>query len=404
MNKKTVILSAAVISLILLPACQKAETHPAAGNAIVLMDGLLIDGTGAPAVYDAVVVIQDGLISDIGGMAEVRIPAESLRIDVSGKSILPGFINAHVHNAYNEFNLRAWARSGVTAVRDLGGNPQNDLFAFRDSVRDDPLCARLVAAGPMVTVPGGYPTVPWGSPGALPITSPDDARTKINRLLDDGADVIKIALESGKSFDLSIPMLTLDAARTIVDVAHSRGTVVSAHVLTSNDLEHALNAGVDDIAHMIWDSPEDGQIERVKNDGVYWVPTLELWYAVNPSLGDAAMQNLSRFVRAGGQVALGTDYDGYDSPFDLGMPMREIRWMLTAGMTPLQIVVAATRNAARVCNLEDSIGTLEKGKSADLFIVDGNPLEDVNVLSNLRMVINRGEIIYRRKKSSSPRR
>jgi imidazolonepropionase-like amidohydrolase len=393
-----------IISLMLFPACQEAETHPSTGNAIVLLNGMIIDGTGAPAVYDAVVVVQDGLISDIGGIGEARIPADSARIDLSGKCILPGFINAHVHNAYNEFNLRAWAQSGVTTVRDLGGNPQNDLFAFRDSARDDPLCARLVAAGPMVTVPGGYPTVPWGSPGALPVTSPDDARDKITRLLDDGADVIKIALESGKSFNLNIPMLTLEEARAIVDVTHERGTVVSAHVLTSNDLEHALNAGVDDIAHMVWDSLGAGQIERVKREGIYWVPTLELWYAVNPSLGDAAVHNLSRFVQVGGQVALGTDFDGYDSQFDLGMPMREIRWMLTAGMTPLQIIVAATKNAAQVCNLGDRIGTLEIGKSADLFIVDGNPLEDVNVLLNTSMVINRGEIIYRRKKSSVPRR
>ncbi len=404
MNKKLSFFYFAVISLILFPACQEAETHPSTGNAIVLVNGLLIDGTGSPAVANAVVVVRDGFIADVGGMGETEIPLDSVRIDLQGSTFLPGFINAHVHNAYNEFNLRTWAQSGVTTVRDLGGNPRNDLFGFRDSASHDPHCARLVAAGPMVTVPGGYPTVPWGSPGALPVTSPDDARDKITRLLDDGADVIKIALESGKSFNLSIPMLSLEEARAIVELTHSRGTVVSAHVLTANDLEHALNAGVDDIAHMVWDSLDDHQIARVKNAGIYWVPTLELWYAVNPSLGDAAVQNLSRFVRAGGQVALGTDYDGYDSQFDLGMPMREIRWMHTAGMTPMQIVVAATQNAAQVCNLADRIGTLEKGKIADLLIVDGNPLEDLNVLLNLKMVINRGEIIYRRKKSSAPRR
>jgi imidazolonepropionase-like amidohydrolase len=129
------------------------------------------------------------------------------------------------------------------------------------------------------------------------------------------------------------------------------------------------------------------------NQGVYWVPTLELWHGVGHGLGDVAINNLHRFVKAGGLVALGTDFDGYNCPFDLGMPIREIRWMKQAGMTPMQIIVAATKNAARVCNLRDSIGTLEKGKIADLLIVKGNPLENLEALLNPRMVIHGGQII-----------
>jgi imidazolonepropionase-like amidohydrolase len=245
----------------------------------------------------------------------------------------------------------------------------------------------------MVTVPGGYPTVPWGSSSALPVTSPEDAQKKTQKLLDDGADIIKIALDSGASFNRKIPKLSQEEARAIVEVAHKRGTIVSAHVLVSEDLEYALDVGVDDLAHMVVDHPSDDLIQRIVDQGVYWVPTLELWHGVRKNLGEAAIMNLRRFVQVDGLVALGTDYEGYDCAFDLGMPIREIRWMREAGMTPMQIIVAATKNASCVCNLEDIIGTVEKGKMADVLIVKGNPLDDLETLLNLRMVIHGGKII-----------
>jgi len=397
MNKRFLFLSFVLFFLLFLFAFHGIQISALSSPTIALTNGTLIDGTGGPLLFQAVVIIEKGLIADIGDQNKIRIPADATIIDLKGSTLLPGFINAHVHHGYSNFNLNAWAKSGVTTVRDLGGNPRNDLFAFRDAAMRNPQNARLIAAGPMVTVPKGYPMVPWGAPTGLLVLSPDDARNKVSQLLDKGADIIKIALEGGESFNRKIPRLSIEEATAIVAVTHQRGTVVSAHVLVSGDLEIALNAGVDDIAHMVWDDLNDSLIERMIDEGVYWVPTLELWYAVNPSLGKAASQNLRRFVKAGGKVALGTDYDGYDSEFDLGMPIREIRWMQAAGMTPMQIIIAATKNAAFVCNLENQIGTIEKGKSADLLIVNGDPLADINVLLKKRMVINRGEIIYKRK-------
>ena len=397
-------LSFVIVALPFFFGFQNTNISPSSAPILALINGNLIDGTGAPPLPNAVVIVKDGVIVDVGHRNETQIPPETRIINLRGSTVLPGFINAHVHNGYRDSNLKAWAQAGVTTVRDLGGNPQNDLFSWRDAALRNVQNARLVAAGPMVTVPGGYPMVPWGAPTGLPVLSPEDAREKVNRLLDDGADVIKIALEGGESFNRQIPMLTPEEAAAIVDATHQRGTYVPAHVLVSGDLEKALDAGVDDIAHMVWDIPDHNLIERVIKEGVFWVPTLELWYAVDPDLGAAASNNLSRFVQAGGKVALGTDYDGYDAPFDLGMPIREIRWMQAAGMTPMQIFVAATKNAAVVCNLDHQVGTLEKGKSADLLIVDGDPLKDIEVLLNLRMVINRGEIIFEKNKSAAVRR
>jgi imidazolonepropionase-like amidohydrolase len=133
------------------------------------------------------------------------------------------------------------------------------------------------------------------------------------------------------------------------------------------------------------------EVERVAADDVYWVPTLELWLCAGPR--NIAVDNLRRFVAGGGKVALGTDYAGYTCSWELGMPMTEIRLMAEAGMTPMQIIVAATRHGAHVSNLERELGTLERGKIADLFVVDGNPLVNLGNLLRVRLVVRDGVVI-----------
>ena len=364
---------------------------------LALVNGRLIDGTGAEPLPDAALLIEGTRIASVGPRQRVSIPAEAQVLDVQGATILPGLINAHVHAAYSESTLKAWAGGGVTTVRDLGsGGRRDELFTFRDEMRDVPACARLVAAGPMVTVPGGYPMVPWGGSG-LTVTSVDDARRQVGTLLDDGADVVKIAHESGAIFQREIPMLSPAEAAAIVALAHERGTVVSAHVTAARDVEVALDAGVDDLAHMVVDDLPDALIERAVAAGIYWVPTLELWDGVSRvqgiDLDRRAIRNLERYVAAGGKVALGTDYAGYATPFQVGMPIREIELMLEAGMSLLQILVAAMSNAAQVCNLGSEIGTLEAGKRADILVVEGDLLQDVQAFTRIRWVLRHGALI-----------
>ncbi len=376
----------------LLAGCRPAQQLTGAPT-LVLVNGTLVDGTGAEPIADAVLMIQETRIVAVGPRANVTIPSGVQTIDVQGATILPGFINAHVHGAYVENTLKAWAQEGVTTVRDLATDDgaRDSRFAFRNETLDHPERARLVAVGPMVTTPGGYPTAPWGL-DSLTVTSSEDAREKVTQLLDDGADIIKIPLESGVIFGQALPMLSPEEASSIVQVTHKRGTVVSVHVSVSRDLELALDAGVDDIAHMVTDELPDKLIQRMVEDNVYWVPTIELWKGVG--LGDLVVDNLRRFVEAGGNVALGTDYAGAPNvDFDLGMPIHEIEWMQEAGMTPMQIIVAGTRNAAHVCNLEDELGTLEVAKLADVLVVDGDPFEDIHALTNVRIVLHNGVII-----------
>lgn len=377
--------------LCLITAPINVVTHGNESTIIALTNGSLIDGTGAPVIHDAVVIIKGERLLAVGNPSEISIPAEAQIVDLQGGTILPGFINAHVHQGFIENNLRAWAFDGVTTVRDLGG-PR--AFGLRDSLSADPRNARLIAAGPMVTVLDGYPDIFWGG-GGLIVDSPEDARNKVGQLLDDGADIIKVSLETGGIFGMvglnSWPILSPAQLNAVVETAHRRGTRVSAHVTNWPQLKLALDAGVNDIAHIVTTEVSDALIRRMVDNRVYWVPTFELMAGMRPPNAQRVLfDNLRRFVAAGGNVALGTDFAGANMTFQLGMPTREMEYMQAAGMTPMQIIVAATKNAAYVCNREKDLGTLEKGKIADIIVVKGDPLQDIHSLTHIQYVFHSG--------------
>jgi imidazolonepropionase-like amidohydrolase len=346
-------------------------------GAPLVVAGTLVDGTGADPVPDAALVIREQRIVAVGPRAGA--PANAQTVAVPQTTILPGFINTHVHNAYRAQNLQTWAQAGVTTVRDVGAPAGTAYFIMRDRLRTDPRNAWLIASGPLVTVPGGYPIAGNNFP-SLTVTSPADARDKIGSLIDDGADVIKITLTAD-----AIPTLSPEEAAAIVKTAHRRGIPVTVHATDARNRRRSLDAGVDDVAHIATDPVPDEDIRRMVAAGVYWVPTFE-------PLRGAGQDNLRRFMAAGGQLALG-NAGGYLSGIQIGMPMTEIEWMQTAGMTPMQIIVAATRNGARVCRREGAVGTLQIGKLADVLVVDGDPLQDLQALSRVRLVMHRGVII-----------
>jgi imidazolonepropionase-like amidohydrolase len=375
-------------------ACSESTT-PASidggqNTTIALVNCYLIDGTGSDPIANAVIIIQDTQIKSVGTAATLAVPPGARVIDAGGMYILPGFMNTHVHGGYTANNLKEWARSGVTTVRDLGNfsYTPGEAYAMRNTLLKDDHNSRLVAAGPIVTTVGGY--------GNYPVTSPTDAETKINSLIDAGADLIKIAIEDdlqGRTW----PMLSMEEISKIVQTAHDRNVKVSAHVSRARHLEMAMEGGVDDVNHMIIDALPDSLITRMIAVDMYWVPTLELWDGVsdlhNLNWDVIAKDNLRRFVEAGGKVAVGTDYDGYVTSFELGMPMTEIKLMHEAGMTPMQIIVAGTKSASFVCDRDDEQGTIEPGKIADIIIVPGNPLDNLNHLGDARTVIHNGTIV-----------
>ena len=349
-------------------------------NDVIVLVGTIIDGTGTDPMENAAIVVQDGRITAVGSSTDVEIPSDANIMEYRDATILPGFINAHVHNAYEPALLEKWVQGGVTTVRDLGAKYPFFGFHTRDKTNKDPYLATVVSAGPIVTVPGGYPIVGGDFP-ALAVTNPDHARREIAQLISDGADVIKIAVDSGED----MPTLSLETASAIVETAHQRNVPVAAHIASFRDIRLVLDAGVDDFSHLIPGPVPEDILEQMVADNVYWVPTLETAGGWDPG-------NLRRVIDAGGHVALGND-GGWISGIEIGMPMREIEMMHAAGMSPMEIIVAATRNAAHVCNLEDTLGTLEVGKRADILVVNGDPLVDLQTLADVLLVIHQGRII-----------
>jgi len=372
-------------------------------EAPIVVIGTLIDGTGARPVPDAVVVITNGFITAVGPRERIAIPRNARIFSFPLGTILPGFINAHVHTKYDEQQLQAWAREGITTVRDLGESVDKPWFALRDQLRANPKNTRIVAAGPVLAAPDGFV-----KEVSLEATSPEDAQAKVDQLIDAGADVIKIGLNSP-----ILPEFSPDVVTAIAKAAHSRGRPVAAHVISAHGMGVAVEAGVDDINHLapIGDKSE-ALIRQAVAARIYWIPTLEPGLAPpkerpsaqeqatprqKPSRREKAMDSFKYFLKLGGLVALGND-SGSMPDVQVGMPIKEILSMRQeAGMTPMQIIEAATRHAARVCKLEKEIGTLEPGKLADLLVVEGNPLEDLNVLTNARLVIHNGVVIREEK-------
>jgi imidazolonepropionase-like amidohydrolase len=367
------------------------------GGAPIAVIGTLIDGTGAGPVPEAVVVIENGIIAAVGPRREIGIPGNARVYQVPGGTVLPGFINAHVHSKYDEKLLQTWAREGVTTVRDLAEAIGVPWFTLRDQLRKNPKNARIVAAGPVLSAPDGFI-----KEVSLAVTSPEDAQAKVNQLIDAGADVIKVGLCSP-----IFPELSPDVVRAIVTAAHGRGIPVAAHVVSAHGMGIAVEAGVDDLNHLApLGEKTEALIRQTKEAGIYWIPTLEPQPGpppgkaqppapggkAQPTRREIAIDNFKYFLSLGGAVALGND-SGSMPGVQVGMPIKEILMMQEAGMTPMQIIEASTRHAARVCRLEKELGTLQPGKRADLFVVDGNPLEDLEALTKIRLVVHDGVII-----------
>jgi imidazolonepropionase-like amidohydrolase len=215
---------------------------------------------------------------------------------------------------------------------------------------------------------------------------------------DHDVTILDMRLERDLRAVLERSNLSPEEAAAVVQTAHERGIPVTADATSVRELERALGAGVDDVAHLSGDHVPDRVIRRMVDAGVHWIPTLEALHGQRGS-------NLLRFVEAGGHVAMGTDA-GYLPGLEIGTPLDELVLVEEAGMTPMEIIVAATRNAARVCRLERHLGTLEAGKLADVLVVAGDPSLDLGALARVRLVIHGGVIIRQRRATpvAPPRR
>ena len=341
------------------------------------MGGTALVGPDLEVVEDAVVVVENGRIVAVGPGGTVDVPQAATAVDTTGSLLMPGFIDAHVHIGFHP--PETVLANGVTTVRDLAWPPKV-IHPLAERSRDPAFPGPLiVAAGPMLTAPGGYPTrAAWAPEGTgRVVEGPEDARAAVAATVEEGAAIVKVALNPPVG-----PTLDRGTLSAVVEAAHERDLKVTGHVAGLEELDKALDAGMDELAHMLMsdDRIPDDTIERMVESGMAVVPTLSVRFGRERR---TAIENLKRFHRAGGQVIYGTDL-GNAGPRP-GIDGREIRAMAAAGMTVSEIVRSATVDAARWLGL-DSKGLLARGADADLVAVPIDALHDPDALTRVEMV------------------
>ena len=340
---------------------------------------------GTALIGEAFEPIENASISIAGEIIEaIEERSAAPVVEASGLTLIPGFIDAHVHIGF--YPPPSVLRGGVTTVRDLAWPPEV-IFPLAEESKDPGFDGpRILAAGPMLTTPGGYPTrAGWAPAGTGRVVgSPDDAATAVGEVADAGSVIVKVALnaEAGPTLDLA----TLAA---IVSAAHDRGLKVTGHVFGLQELHKALDAGMDELAHMLMSSEEiPGEtIDRMVQADMCVVPTLSVRRGRDRR---TAIDNLQRFAEAGGAIVYGTDLgNGGPKP---GIDKREIRAMAAAGLGGRRILASGTRDAALLLGLDD-VGVLEPGRRADIVGVIGDPLEDPMALTKVKLVVRGGRVV-----------
>jgi imidazolonepropionase-like amidohydrolase len=348
---------------------------------LVIEGATALVGRELRALPDAVVVVEGDRIVDLGPRGATEIPDGARRVDASGLTLLPGLIDAHVHIGFA--NPRDVVRGGVTTVRDLGWPPESIWPLVERSRSPDFDGPSILAAGQILTTEGGYPTrAEWAPEGTgLVVPGPPDAAEAVEQQVMSGATVIKVALNPPVG-----PTLDRATLGAIVYAAHRRHLRVTGHVFGLEELDKALDAGMDELAHMLM-SPEripEATLGRMVDRGMTVVPTLSVRFGADR---ETAVENLERLRAAGGRVVYGTDL-GNEGP-EPGIDRREIAALADAGMSGPEIIASATVDSAAYLGLGDR-GVIEEGMRADLVAVSGDPLDDPAALHDVRMVWRAG--------------
>lgn len=354
----------------------------APSRTIVLRAAGALVGPDLELVSPVEIVISGNNITRIGAPDTPELPEGAT--DLGEVLLLPGFIDAHVHIGF--FDPSTLVAGGVTTARDLAWPPERILPVVEASLEDEFEGPQVFAAGPMLTAPGGYPTrAGWAPPGTgVEVRSPEEGRSAVRQVVQDGAAVVKVALNPPVG-----PTLDLVTLTAIVEEAHAAGLRTTGHVYGLDQLEKALDAGLDELGHMLMSAEKisDATIERMVAQGMRVVPTLSIRFKRDQKV---AIDNLKRFISAGGEVIYGTDLgNGGPQP---GIDPREVEAMTRAGMSPREIVRSATVDSAGWLSLEDR-GLLAQGMRADVIGVPMSALEDAAELTDLRLVVRAGTLV-----------
>jgi len=405
---------------------------------IVIKNGLLIDGNGGEAKKDQVVVVNGNKIEFVGDESEYQSSGDEKIVDADGGAILPGLIDTHVHMMMEytpvakkletpfslmyyeaEKHLNSTLQAGITSVRDAAGTDSGVKQAVEQGLIHGPRMqlsinaltitgghgdGYTVSSNVIENLPSGYPGMPSGICDGV-----EEVRKKVREILRAGADVIKVHATGGVLSATDHPEFTQfspEELKVIVDEgAYRRGVKVMAHAQGSEGIKNAVKAGIHSIEHGIY--LDDEAIELMLEHGTYLVPTLLAPVAVLETADEVGMpasavakskevieahkESFTKAYKAGVKIAMGTDA----GVMKHGTNLRELGLMAEGGMSPMDTIVTSTKTAAECLGWEDQLGTLEQGKLADLIVVKGNPLDDIDSLANndtVQVVMKDGKI------------
>ena len=351
------------------------------GNLLILEGGTVLVGPELEP-RKASVVIENGTIRSFPAPGSSAGSDDARAIDVTGLTLMPGFIDAHVHIGFYE--PHDVLLGGVTTVRDLAWPPER-IFPLAEASRemgfDGP---EILTAGPMLTAPGGYPTrAGWAPPGTgREVSDGGEGEAAVDELAAAGVHVIKVALNEAAG-----PTMPPEVLAAIVRRAHELGLKVTGHVTGLAQLDKALDAGLDELAHMLkgTDRIPEATLKRMVSQGMRVVPTLA------PTAGKelrVGLQNLTGFIEAGGEVIYGTDLGDFGPR--PGIDPSETQRMGTAGMSVMDVIASATVNSARWLALDDR-GIIGEGLRADIIGVAGDP--SIEGLVAPALVLRQGEVV-----------
>ena len=409
---------------------------PAEAPVVAIRAGTLIDGTGAAPVRSAVIVVRGDRIEAVG--PSVRVPAGARVIDLSRYTVLPGFIDAHVHLASRPLGVgdfvhrgvtddegddalwgvadaRATLLAGFTTVCDVGSASFANVALAHAIDAGRVSGPRMVVAGHLIGISGGHCDLDGLAPGVVPERGPlegiaagaDQVREAVRLQVKYGATVIKICATGGvlsQGDQIGAQQMTEDEMRSAVETAQMLGRRVAAHAHGNEGIKAAIRAGVTSIEHGSF--LDDEAVRMMVEHGTWLVPTLfagwsvgspeasahlPAWMAEKGRAAWEAMQRSIRLaVRGGVKIALGTDA-GVDPH---GQNAREFELLVTVGgMSPMQAIQAGTMNGATLLGMEHDVGSVETGKFADLVAVGGDPLADIKTLQQPAFVMKGGEVV-----------
>ena len=396
----------AVVFACVLSAC----AIPVSTESMTAFEGVrLIVGDGR-VIENATLIVDGAKIAGVGAAADVRVPTGAKRVNLAGKTVMPMIIDTHVHLSHTRDaivrDLRQRVYYGVSTVMSMGTDSIESLALHGKPI---PGAARFLTAGRGLTMPEpGRPALPYW------VTTPEEGRKAVAQLAAQRVDIVKIWVDTR---DGQYKKLTPEIYGAIIDEAHKRGLRVTAHIFDLEDAKGLIRAGIDAFAHGVRDKDIDDELvamfrqhpnlvltpnlpdRGVKTD-LSWLRAsllaaeMEKLEAGNTDRPKAQQffgiqaRNLAKLNAAGVRITLGTDGNRAWGPHE------EMADMVAAGMTPMQVIVASTRNSAEFLKIADA-GTLEVGRSADFIVLDANPVDNITNTRRISTVVFRGEAVDR---------